>query len=35
VEVDAEMGVTESTVRNWEHGTTPALRNMPAILNRE
>ena len=26
------IGVTESTVWNWEHGTEPELRNMPKII---
>ncbi|MBI3592000.1 MAG: helix-turn-helix domain-containing protein [Nitrospirae bacterium] len=32
VEVAAEIGVTESTVRNWEHGTEPELRYIPAVI---
>lgn len=32
VEVAAEIGVTESTVWNWEHGTEPELIHMPTIL---
>lgn len=31
-EVAAEIGVTESTVWNWEHGTEPELRHIPAAL---
>jgi transcriptional regulator with XRE-family HTH domain len=31
-EVAAEIGVTESTVWNWEHGTEPELIHIPAIL---
>lgn len=32
VEVAAEIGVTESTVWNWEHGTEPELIHIPAVL---
>ncbi|MCL4477024.1 MAG: helix-turn-helix domain-containing protein [Nitrospirae bacterium] len=32
VEVAAQIGVTESTVWNWEHGTEPELVHIPAIL---
>jgi transcriptional regulator with XRE-family HTH domain len=31
-EVAAEIGVTESTVWNWEHGTEPELIHIPAVL---
>jgi hypothetical protein len=26
------IGVTESTVWNWEHGTEPELRHMPKVI---
>ena len=26
------IGVTESTVWNWEHGTEPELRHVPSVL---
>lgn len=32
MEVAKIIGVTESTVWNWEHGTEPELRNMPKII---
>jgi transcriptional regulator with XRE-family HTH domain len=32
IEVARQIGVTESTVWNWEHGTEPELKHMPAIL---
>ena len=32
IEVAARIGVTESTVWNWEHGTEPELINIPAVL---
>lgn len=32
IEAAAEIGVTESTVWNWEHGTQPELRYMPKII---
>jgi DNA-binding XRE family transcriptional regulator len=32
VEVAAQIGVTESTVWNWEHGTEPELIHVPAVL---
>lgn len=33
IEVAVTIGVTESTVWNWEHGTEPELRYIPEILN--
>lgn len=32
IEVARIIGVTESTVWNWEHGTEPELRHMPKII---
>ncbi|MEW6419996.1 MAG: helix-turn-helix transcriptional regulator [Nitrospirota bacterium] len=32
IEVAKMIGVTESTVWNWEHGTEPELRHMPKII---
>jgi transcriptional regulator with XRE-family HTH domain len=32
-EVAAEIGVTESTVWNWEHGREPELIHIPAVLD--
>jgi DNA-binding XRE family transcriptional regulator len=32
IEVARQIGVTESTVWNWEHGRAPELRHMPAVL---
>jgi DNA-binding XRE family transcriptional regulator len=32
IEVAKMIGVTESTVWNWEHGTEPELRYMPKII---
>lgn len=32
IEVARVIGVTESTVWNWEHGTEPELRHMPKII---
>jgi DNA-binding XRE family transcriptional regulator len=32
VEVATEIGVTESTVWNWEHVTQPELIHIPAVL---
>jgi transcriptional regulator with XRE-family HTH domain len=32
IEVARMIGVTESTVWNWEHGTEPELRHMPKII---
>jgi transcriptional regulator with XRE-family HTH domain len=32
-EVAGEIGVTESTVWNWEHGTEPELIHIPAVLS--
>ncbi|MCL5238088.1 MAG: helix-turn-helix domain-containing protein [Nitrospirae bacterium] len=32
IEVAVEIGVTESTVWNWEHGTEPELIHIPAVL---
>ena len=32
VEVAARIGVTESTVWNWEHGTKPELIHIPTVL---
>ena len=32
IEVAAEIGVTESTVWNWEHSTEPELRHAPSVL---
>lgn len=32
IEVAKMIGVTESTVWNWEHGTEPELRYMPRII---
>ena len=32
IEVAAQIGVTESTVWNWEHGTEPELIHIPAVL---
>jgi predicted transcriptional regulator len=31
-ELAETIGVTESTVCNWEHGTEPELRHMPKII---
>jgi transcriptional regulator with XRE-family HTH domain len=33
VEVATEVGVTESTVWNWEHGTEPELAHIPAVID--
>lgn len=33
IEVARLIGVTESTVWNWEHGTEPELIHIPAILD--
>ncbi len=32
IEVAAQIGVTENTVWNWEHGTEPELVHVPAVL---
>lgn len=32
-EAAAEIGVTESTIWNWEHGTEPKLIHIPAVLS--
>ncbi len=32
IEVARIIGVTESTVWNWEHGTEPEIRHMPKII---
>jgi transcriptional regulator with XRE-family HTH domain len=32
IEVAKMIGVTESTMWNWEHGTEPELRHMPKII---
>ncbi|MEW6419795.1 MAG: helix-turn-helix transcriptional regulator [Nitrospirota bacterium] len=32
IEVAKMIGVTESTVWNWEHGTEPEIRHMPKII---
>jgi len=32
IEAAAQIGVTESTVWNWEHGTEPELIHMPKII---
>ena len=32
IEVASEIGVTESTIWNWEHGTEPELVHIPAVL---
>jgi transcriptional regulator with XRE-family HTH domain len=32
IEVAAQIGVTENTVWNWEHGTEPELIHVPAVL---
>lgn len=32
IEVAAQIGVTEDTVWNWEHGTEPELIHVPAVL---
>ncbi|MEW6108051.1 MAG: helix-turn-helix transcriptional regulator [Nitrospirota bacterium] len=32
IDVAAEIGVTESTVWNWEHGTEPELIHIPTVL---
>ena len=32
IEVAVEIGVTKSTVWNWEHGTEPELKHVPAVL---
>ncbi|MEW6409673.1 MAG: helix-turn-helix transcriptional regulator [Nitrospirota bacterium] len=32
IEVARVIGVTESTVWNWEHGTEPELRYMPKVI---
>lgn len=31
-EVATQIGVTKSTVWNWEHGTKPELIHIPAVL---
>ena len=31
-QVAAQIGVTENTVWNWEHGTEPELLHIPAVL---
>jgi len=33
VEVARHIGITESTVWNWEHGTEPELIHIPAVLD--
>lgn len=33
MEVASEIGVSENTVWNWEHGTEPELRHIPAVLS--
>jgi hypothetical protein len=33
IEVAEQIGVTESTVWNWEHGTEPELVHIPAVLS--
>ena len=32
IEVAAQIGVAESTLWNWEHGTEPELIHIPAVL---
>lgn len=32
IEAGEQMNVTESTVWNWEHGTEPEIRYIPAII---
>jgi transcriptional regulator with XRE-family HTH domain len=32
IEIAKMIGVTESTIWNWEHGTEPELRHMPKII---
>lgn len=32
IEVTKQIGVTKSTVWNWEHGTEPKLRHIPKII---
>lgn len=32
IEVAKIIGVTESTVWNWEHGTEPELKHMPKVI---
>lgn len=32
IEVAEIIGVKESTVWNWEHGTEPELRHMPKVI---
>ena len=33
IEVVAQIGVSENTIWNWEHGTEPALIHIPAVLD--
>jgi len=32
IEAAAQIGITESTVWNWEHGIGPELKHIPALL---
>jgi DNA-binding XRE family transcriptional regulator len=32
IELAGQLGVTKSTVWNWEHGTEPELIHIPAVL---